>query len=195
MYYGGGGIDIDAVQSVVQPAATRLDEVQPAVQPAATRPGTPRRSPRKKSRTGEDRRQEYPLNSDDESDKEPEEGLLRESTPSGNKVKFPRQLGRMTWCCKHAWTKSEKCQLAYCMRCKPVMMAKVGKARQGGNDMLGKTVLCCDKGKCGSHTLSDLGDMIDVMVEQGYLRSVRKEKNENGWQNMPEVCWNCGDLF
>ena len=75
------------------------------------------------------------------------------------------------------------------------MMAKVKNAKQGGNNMLVKTVLCCDKGKCGSHTLADLEDMIEVMVESGYLRSVRQKKNENGWQNMPENCWKCGDLF
>ena len=80
-------------------------------------------------------------------------------------------------------------------KCKLVIMAKTENAKQGGNNMLGKTVLCCDKGKCGSHTLADLEDMIEMMVEKGYLRSVRQKKNENDWQNMPEICWNCGDLF
>ena len=61
--------------------------------------------------------------------------------------------------------------------------------------VLGKMVLCCDKGKCGSHTLANLEDMIAVIVDNGYLRSARQKKNENDWQNMPEICWNCGDLF
>ena len=75
------------------------------------------------------------------------------------------------------------------------MMAKAENAKQGGNNMLGKMVLCYDKGKCGSHTLADLEDMIEMMVEDGYLRSVRQKKNENGWQNMTGIRWNCGDLF
>ena len=85
----------------------------------------------------------------------------------------------MPWCCKHAWAKSEKCRLAYCMKCKSVIMANVENvenAKQGGNNMLGKTVLCCDKGKCGSHTLADLEDLIEMMVENGYLRSVRQKR-------------------
>ena len=75
------------------------------------------------------------------------------------------------------------------------MMAKGGNEKQGSNNMLGKTVLCCDKGECGSHTLADMGDLIEMGVENGYLRSVRRKKNENGWKNMPETCWNCGDLL
>ena len=123
--------------------------------------------------------QDYQQDSDQESEEESEEGLLKESIPFGNKVKFPRQLGHMPWCCKHAWTKREKCRLAYCVKCKPATMAKVENAKEGGNNMLGKTVLCCDNGKCRSHTLADLEDMIEMMVEDGYLRSVRQKKNEN----------------
>ena len=187
----------NAVQPAIQPGATtpetprRSPRRQPPIQPAATRPETPRRSPRKKTRTEVNLVQDYQQNSDGES----EEGLLKERTPSGKKVKFARVLGRRSWCCKHAWTKSEECRLAYCMKCKPVMMAKGGNVKQGSNSMLGKTVLCCDKGECGSHTLADMGDLIEMGVENGYLRSVRRKKNENGWKNMPETCWNCGDLF
>ena len=46
--------------------------------------------------------------------------------------------------------------------------------------MLGKTVMYCDNGKCGSHTLADMDDLIEVMVENDYLRNVREKKNENG---------------
>ena len=101
----------------------------------------------------------------------------------------------MSWCCKHAWTKSKKCRLAYCMKCKPVMPAKMENTKQGGNDMSGKVVLCCDKGKYRSHILVDLEDLIEMTVENGYLRGVREKKNKNGWKNIPEICWNCGDFF
>ena len=58
--------------------------------------------------------------------------------------------------------------------------------------MLGKIVLCCDNGKCGSHTLANLEDLIEMTVENGCLRSVRQKE----WlENMPEPCWNCDDLF
>ena len=67
-----------------------------------------------------------------DSNRESEEVLLKESTAFGKQVKFNRQLGQMPWCCKHAWPKSEKCRLAYCMKCKPVMMATVENTKQGG---------------------------------------------------------------
>ena len=41
---------------------------------------------------------------------------------------------------------------------------------------MGKSVLCCDKGKCGSHTLVDLEDLIEMTVENGCLRRVRNRR-------------------
>ena len=72
--------------------------------------------------------------------------------------------------------------------CKPITLAKAENTKQGSDNMLGKTVLCCNKGKCGSHTLVDLEDLIEMTVENGYLRSVRQKKNENGRENMSEIC-------
>ena len=69
------------------------------------------------------------------------------------------------------------------------------KTKRGSDDMLGKVVLCCDKGDCRRHTVADLGDLIEVSVDNGYLRNVRNERGEKDWENMPEGCWKCGHLF
>ena len=133
-----------------------------------------------------------------DNDQESEEGLLKESDPSGEKAKFNRHLSQMPWCCKHVWVKSKKCRLAYCMKCKSEMLANVEKTKQKGDNMLGKTFLCCGKEKCGSHTLADLEDLIEMTVENDYLRNVRQKKLKKkmkGWENMPETCWNCGGFF
>ena len=101
------------------------------------------------------------------------------------------------WCCKHAWNKNEKCRLAYCMKCKDVMLAVVKETtkRAGEEDkVLAKTILCYEKGECGRHTLGDLEDLVEMRVENGYLRSVRKNDKEKDWENMPETCWKCGDF-
>ena len=46
-----------------------------------------------------------------------------------------------------------------------------GGYKTGGDNMLGKIVLCCDNRKCGSHTLANLEDLIEMTVENGCLRS------------------------
>ena len=76
-------------------------------------------------------------------------------------------------------------------------MVKGATQREGEEDgvALGKTVLCWDKIKCRRHTSADLEDLIEMTVDNGYLRSVRTNTNEKGWENMPETCWKCSDLF
>ena len=113
------------------------------------------------------------------SDQESLEGLLEESESSGGRLKFNGQLDRMSGCCKHAWTKSKRYQLAYCMKCKPIMLAKVENTKQKGDNMLGKTVLCRDKGKRRSHTLANLEDLIEMTAKNRYMGSVVQTKNEN----------------
>ena len=65
------------------------------------------------------------------------------------------------------------------LECKPIMLAKVENTKQKGDNMLGKTVLCRDKGKRRSHTLANLEDLIEMTAKNRYMGSVVQTKNEN----------------
>ena len=65
----------------------------------------------------------------------------------------------------------------------------------GGDNRIGTVVINCDKGDCGRHTERDLFDFGFQMIDTSYLKATRKEKEEGGWENVAEHCWNCGGVF
>ena len=54
-----------------------------------------------------------------------------------------------------------------------------------------KTVMCCNKGVCGSHTEADLEDLEDHEIRDDYLKEARMKSGAVRWEWVAERCWGC----
>ena len=131
-------------------------------------------------------------------------GLLLQAAPTDKKIVFNKTLDRKTLCCKHAFSVSSECTLAYCMICKEAIQGskenRGGRQRRkrpeaGDDGMVGTTVMTCDKGECGEHTEADLEDLEDHLVEDTCLRATRIRENVSDWELVAANCWRCRGLF
>ena len=164
-------------------------------QGAPTKDGPGKESPKKASVTGAVRCEAVK--------REKVERLLKNYRIVTEKVKVAPGLSLTVWCCRLAFSVSDKCTLAYCMECKEVRCGSVearggrGRARrrESNSGLVGKEVTCCKKGDCRRQTEADLEDLEVHTITKDCLKETRKKKNERRWERIAEHCWGCGEVF